>query len=100
MANDMVFKAIADKTRRDIIVALSAQPMAVHEVAALFSISRPAVSKHLRILGEAGLVGARRQGKENRYELRAEQLGEIIEWLDGFWADRLQILKALAERKN
>ena len=100
MPSDMVFRAVADKTRRDIIAALASQPMAVHEVAALFSISRPAVSKHLRILGEAGLVRARRKGKENHYELRVEQLGQILDWLDGFWSDRLQTLKSLATRKH
>ncbi len=98
VATDEVFKALADGTRRAIIQALAERPMAVHEVASLFAISRPAVSRHLRVLDEAGLVKARRAGKENRYELRSEQLGEVMDWLGRFWSGRLQTLKSLAER--
>ena len=96
----LVFRSIADGTRRKIIEALAERPRPVHEVAALFDISRPAVSKHLRILGEAGLVEAVRVGKENIYELNLSALEEVRDWLARFWAGRLSQLKDLSERKH
>lgn len=100
MTSDDIFKAIADPTRRDILSGLQARPMAVHEIAERFDMSRPAISKHLRVLGEAGLVHARRAGKENLYALDYEALSAVGDWLGGFWAARLQTLKQLAERKT
>ena len=97
---DEPFRAIADPTRREILAALRARPMPVHEIAALFDVSRPAISKHLRILTEAGLVAARRAGKENLYELRTEAFAPLAEWLGRFWDGRLRSLKALAERRT
>jgi DNA-binding transcriptional ArsR family regulator len=94
------FKAIADPTRREILAALSQRPLAVHEIAERFEISRPAISKHLRVLSEAGLVAARRAGKENLYELRAEAFAPVADWLGRFWSGRLSALKAMAERKT
>src|SRR4051812_40010291 len=94
------FRAIADPTRRAILGALKARPMAVHEIAERFDISRPAISKHLRVLGEAGLVVASRAGKENLYELRAAAFAPVAEWLGGFWAGRLDLLKSMAERRT
>lgn len=100
MNDDAVFKAIADPTRREILTSLAVHPLPVQAVAARFSISRPAVSKHLRVLSDAGLVRANRTGKENVYELCQEPLDQVIEWLSRFWSGRLQTLKALAERKQ
>lgn len=100
MNDDAVFKAIADPTRREILASLAVHPLPVQAVAARFSISRPAVSKHLRVLSDAGLVRANRTGKENVYELCQEPLDQVIEWLSRFWSGRLQTLKALAERKQ
>ena len=97
---DGPFRAIADPTRREILAALQARPMPVHEIAGLFDVSRPAISKHLRILTDAGLVAARRAGKENLYELRAEAFAPVAEWLGRFWGGRLASLKALAERRT
>lgn len=97
---DLVFKAVADGTRRDIIAALAERPLPVHELAARFAVTRPAISKHLRILGEAGLVRASRSGKENVYRLDEAPLRELAEWLGRFWSGRLQSLKQLAERKH
>jgi len=97
---DIVFKAVADGTRRDIIAALAERPLPVHELAARFAVTRPAISKHLRILGEAGLVAASRAGKENIYRLEEAPLGELIDWLGRFWSGRLITLKHLAERKT
>lgn len=100
MIDDSVFKAIADPTRREILVSLAAKPLPVQAVAARFAISRPAVSKHLRVLSEAGLVRATRAGKENVYQLCEEPLEQVADWLSRFWSGRLQTLKALAERKQ
>lgn len=97
---DLVFKAVADGTRRDIIAALAEGPLPVHILAARFAVTRPAVSKHLRILGEAGLVRASRSGKENIYRLDETPLRELAEWLGRFWSGRLDSLKQLAERKQ
>jgi len=97
---DSVFKAVADGTRRDILGALAERPLPVHALAARFAVTRPAISKHLRILGEAGLVRASRSGKENIYRLEEEPLREVIDWLSRFWSGRLSTLKQLAERKH
>ncbi|WP_310468298.1 metalloregulator ArsR/SmtB family transcription factor [Sphingomonas sp.] len=97
---DAVFKAIADERRRAILAALAERPMAVHEVTALFAISRPAVSKHLRVLSEAGLVHAARSGQENLYRADVDALAAVSDWLGRMWAGRLRTLKDLAERKH
>ena len=100
MGADGVFKAVADGTRRDILFALAEGPLPVHALAARFAVTRPAISKHLRILGEAGLVQASRSGKENVYRLDEAPLRELAEWLGRFWSGRLGTLKQLAERKQ
>ena len=92
-----VFRAIADPSRRAIIAALADGPLAVHEISSLFPISRPAISKHLRLLGEAGLVEHRRRGKENVYALDPAPFAELADWLDLYWSGRLQLLKRIAE---
>ena len=92
-----VFRAIADPSRRRIIAALAHGPLAVHEISRLFPISRPAISKHLRLLGEAGLVQHRRRGKENVYALDPAPFAELADWLGLYWSGRLQLLKRIAE---
>ncbi|MBO2533027.1 DNA-binding transcriptional regulator, ArsR family [Planifilum fulgidum] len=95
-----VFQAIAAPTRRQILKLLAEQEMSVTRIAAHFPMSRTAVSKHLRILAEAGLVVERKEGREKRYRLRSEPLLELKEWLshfEGFWKDRLARLKDFVE---
>ena len=94
---ERIFAAIADPTRRRMIRLLSERPRAVEAIAAGFEISRPAISKHLRVLGEAGLVSSSRRGRRNIYRLEPEPLEAVRQWLDGFWRDRLVTLKRLAE---
>jgi DNA-binding transcriptional ArsR family regulator len=94
---DALFKAMADGTRREILSMLSAKPLAVHDIATRFEMSRPAVSKHLRVLADAGMVRAERAGKENRYVLDEAAFDEVADWLSGFWAGRLWLLKRIAE---
>jgi DNA-binding transcriptional ArsR family regulator len=90
-----VFVAIASPVRRALLDTLSAGPRPVNDLAAEFSISRPAVSQHLRILRAAALVSEQRFGRERRYQLNPSPLGEVGRWLthyEGFWRDRLSAL--------
>ena len=76
------FAALADPTRCRVLELLHERPMPVHELAAAFSISRPAISRHLRVLKEASLVREEKQGRENRYSLQRQQLRPMADWLD------------------
>lgn len=96
-ATEDVFSAIADPTRRRILELLGRQPEAVQDLAARFAISRPAISKHLRVLSAAGLVRAEAAGRRNIYALQPEPFAEVRGWLDGFWTEKLSLLKRLAE---
>lgn len=95
-ADSHVFRAISDPTRRAILDGLAEGERTAGEVAGDFAVSRPAISKHLRILEEAGLVAARRAGRERRYRLDARPLGEVDRWVARHrtaWARRLVDLK-------
>jgi DNA-binding transcriptional ArsR family regulator len=78
----VLFAALADPTRCRVLELLHERPMPVHELAAAFSISRPAISRHLRVLKEARLVREEKQGRENRYSLQRQQLRPMADWLD------------------
>lgn len=71
--------------------------MPVHELAEAFEISRPAISRHLRLLREAGLVTETRQGRENVYSLKRRRLKALATWLEQHWATKLDRLKTIAE---
>jgi len=91
-----VFAAINDPTRREILRLLADDALPVGELAEHFRISRPAVSKHLRVLRESGLVREERQGRERVYSLSARPLQEVRIWItqfDRLWAVRLKRLK-------
>jgi len=95
-----VFQAIADPTRRKLLELLSEQEMAVTAISSHFPISRTAVSKHLRILSEAGLVKEQKIGRETRYRMQPEPLRELQSWLsyyERFWENKLHALKRLVE---
>lgn len=90
-----VYQAIADPTRRRILDLLAEKERPVTELAAPFAMSRPAVSQHLRVLLEAGLVAERRAGRRRLYRLQAGPLQDIDGWLGAyrrFWGIRLQAL--------
>jgi DNA-binding transcriptional ArsR family regulator len=92
----VVFEALADPTRRRVLELLSEQDLSAGEIAAAFTVSRPAVSRHLRVLREAGLVRARRDSQRRVYGLDPAPLREIDAWLDRyrrFWPDRLDALE-------
>jgi DNA-binding transcriptional ArsR family regulator len=78
---DEVAAAIADPVRREIMVMLRDAPLAAGAIAGRFQISRPAVSRHLRVLRRSGLVSHRLVGRQRIYELNAERLSELVEWL-------------------
>jgi DNA-binding transcriptional ArsR family regulator len=94
---DAVFAAIADPTRRRMLGLLREGARDVEALASRFPISRPAVSKHLAVLHRAGLVTCRAAGRSNIYGLRREPLEAVQAWLHAFWADRLAMLKRVAE---
>lgn len=96
-ADDRTFAALADPTRRRVLETLLERPRAVHDIAAAFSISRPAISRHLRVLSEAGLTRATRRGRLNVYEVDTANLVAVRGWLDRFWGGKLAALKRLAE---
>lgn len=90
-----VFQAIADPTRRGLLDLLWAGERPVRQLAEPFAMSRPAISQHLRLLRDAGLVSERRVGRERLYRLRAERLREVSAWLaryERFWRERLDAL--------
>lgn len=90
------FQAIADPHRRAIISLLADKKLTLNEVASKFTISRPAISKHVKILNECGLVEFIDQGRERFCVLKAEPLSEVSGWIDQyrkFWEDRLDALE-------
>ena len=79
-----VFQAIADPTRREIIGLLAKKTMNLNSVAKKFDISRPAISKHIKILTECGLVKIRQDGRERYCEARLQQLNEVTNWVEQY----------------
>lgn len=84
MPPTQLFSALADDVRCKIIAMLYAEPLPVHRLAEAFPISRPAISRHLRVLSEAGLVAERKRGRENIYALRPRRLNDVRKWLEDF----------------
>ena len=99
-----VFNAIADPTRRELIRLLAeAEEKPLHELTAPFQMGRTAVSKHLTILKEAGLVHDRKVGRETRFRLNASPLREIQDWVafySKFWSTNLLRLNQLLEEEE
>jgi DNA-binding transcriptional ArsR family regulator len=92
--------ALGDPTRRAIFEQLRRGPRAVGEIAEELPVSRPAVSQHLRVLKEAGLVTERRDGTRRLYRLDPDGLGELRDYFDEFWTEALAGFKAAAERSE
>ena len=92
--------AIADPIRRGLLELVRDREVPAGELAAAFDVSRPAVSRHLRVLREAGLVRERRDGKRRLYRADPEPLAELRRWLDDYWAGRLSALRTLAEKEE
>jgi DNA-binding transcriptional ArsR family regulator len=98
---DDALRAVADPTRRAILRLVRDHELPAGEIARHFpAMSRPAVSQHLRVLADAGLVEVRPQGNRRLYRWRPEGLRDAAAFLDEMWADRLALLKAAAEREE
>jgi DNA-binding transcriptional ArsR family regulator len=95
-----MFGALASPARREVLRLLLDGPRTVKDLASHFDMRRPSVSEHLRVLREAGLVSERRAGRERHYQLEAEPLMDLREWLspyERFWRERLKALRGVLE---
>ena len=100
---DSIYAALGDRTRRAILTRLALGESTVGELAEPFAMSRPAISKHLRVLERAGLVRTDREGRVSRCALDASGLREASSWVDQyrvFWENQLEALARYAERKR
>jgi DNA-binding transcriptional ArsR family regulator len=100
MAYAKAMDALGDPTRREIMERLRAGPRPVGEIAAELPISRPAVSQHLRVLKEAGLVTERKDGTRRIYGVEPKAIGDLRAYLDSFWEQALAGFKAAAESER
>jgi DNA-binding transcriptional ArsR family regulator len=92
--------ALADPTRLAVFERLAKGPAAVHEIAKGFSVSRPAVSQHLRVLKDANLVFVRQVGNQRIYQLNPPGIESIRTYFDRFWADALESFKSVIENQQ
>jgi DNA-binding transcriptional ArsR family regulator len=97
---EAALKAIAGPHRRQILTLVRDGELSAGEIAAHFDVTRPAVSQHLNVLKEAGLVSERRNGTRRLYRARPEGLAELKEFLEEFWDERLNALKREAEKEE
>ena len=93
------FAALADPTRRTIFERVAAQPSAVGDLARGLPVSRPAVSQHLKVLTEAGLVNETAEGTRRIYRIDPRGIGAMREWLDAHWAVALDAFQDFADRQ-
>ncbi|RAK59540.1 transcriptional regulator [Phenylobacterium hankyongense] len=100
MANTNAFAALADPTRRAVFERLAQGPRAVGDLAQDLPVSRPAVSQHLKVLKEAGLVSDRAEGARRVYQIDPQGLGQLRAWLDRFWDQALAAFQAEVERNE
>ena len=98
MAYALAIQALGDPTRRSIFERLRDGPRAVGELARELPVSRPAVSQHLRVLKEAGLVTEQRNGTRRIYGVDAASVAELRDYFDGFWSDALESFKRAVEQ--
>ena len=94
---DEVVRAIAEPHRREILELVRDRELSAGAIASHFEVTRPAVSQHLALLKESGLLDERREGTRRLYRARPEGLAELKQFLDRFWTDRLERLKLAAE---
>ena len=98
-----VFQAIADPTRREIINTIAHQSLNLNSVAEKFDVSRPAISKHIKILTECGLVVIKQQGRERYCEANLKSLAEVSDWIEQyrtFWTKKLDALASFLEKES
>jgi DNA-binding transcriptional ArsR family regulator len=102
-----VFQAIADPTRREIINLIAYKPLNLNSIAENFDVSRPAISQHIKILTECGLIMIKKQGRERYCEAKLQQLNEVSDWIEQYrklWEERFDslddLLKQLKAKKK
>ena len=96
-----VFQAIADPTRREIINLIAYNPLNLNAIAENFDVSRPAISQHIKILMECGLIAVKKQGRERYCEAKLQQLGEVSNWIEQYrklWEERFDAMDGLLEK--
>jgi len=94
---DRAAKALAEERRREILSLIGEGELSAGEIAGRFDVSRPAISQHLAVLREAGLLGERREGTRRLYRVRPEGMAGLRDFLDRFWSQRLERLRLAAE---
>jgi DNA-binding transcriptional ArsR family regulator len=97
---ESALRAIAEPRRRQILRLVRDEEMSAGEIASHFEVTRSAVSQHLRVLKDAGLVAERRHGTRRIYRIRPEGLAELREFIDGLWEIKLATLKRVAEAEE
>jgi DNA-binding transcriptional ArsR family regulator len=100
MAYAEAIQALGDPTRRTVFERLREGPRSVGDLARGLPVSRPAVSQHLRVLKQAGLVRERREGTRNYYSVNGDGLADLRAYFEGFWDEALTAFKAAAEREG
>src|SRR5713226_4160933 len=97
---EAALRAIAEPRRRRILELVGSRELSAGEIASHFEVTRPAISQHLGVLKEAGLVEERRNGTQRLYRARPQGLAELKAFLDGFWDEKLEARQREAERKE
>lgn len=94
------WKAVADGSRRQVLLLLKNKERTPSEIATHFDFTLPALSTHLRVLRDAGLVNERREGQNRYYSVNRDSMSEMMRFFDLFWDDRLKSLKEYVENKE
>ena len=97
---EAAIRAIAEPRRREILRLVWSAELAAGVIAEHFDVSRPAISQHLRVLKEAGLVSERRSGTRRLYRARPESIAELRAYLETYWDENLRLLKQAAEQEE
>lgn len=98
---DVILRAIVEPRRRDILQLVQREERTSGDIASHFpDVTRPAISQHLKVLQDAGLLTVRREGTKRLYQAVPERLAELRRYLEGFWDDRLQLLAREAEAEE
>jgi len=97
---DTVLQALAAPTRRQILALIREGELTAGEIAGHFDVTRPAISQHLAVMRDAGLVDVRAVGPRRLYRARPQGASELRTWLDAFWTDRIADLKYVIEEEH
>ena len=100
MDTDAALKAIAEPRRREILLIVRDRELSAGEIASRFDVTRPAISQHISVLRNAGLIEERRDGARRLYRARPQGVAELRDYLSGFWGDGLERLKDAAEAEE